>query len=91
MPGEEGLGLHNEQCLSPVPAGPSEQQQEESISPAARWALHLTTEDDQLLTEQRVLGDEFSPGAGQIVQCSHEAGAVRWPGPPRYMLLEPAE
>jgi hypothetical protein len=91
MPGEEGLGLHNEERLCPVPDGSRKQQQEESIGLATRWALDLTTEDDQLLTEQRVLGDEFSPGAGQIVQCSYQVRAVRWFRPPRYMLLDSAE
>ena len=83
MPAEEGIGLHNEERLFPVPDGSREQDQEQPIGPGTRWALHLTTEDDQLLTEQRVFGDEFSPGAGQIVQCSHEEGAARWFRPPR--------
>ena len=83
MPAEEGIGLHNQQRLFPVPGGPREDDQEQPIGPGTRCALHLTAEDDQLLTEQRVLGDEFSPGASQIVQCSHEEGAARWPRPLR--------
>ena len=50
MPAEEGIGLHKEKHLFPVPGGPREYEQEESISPGTRWALHLTVEDNQLLS-----------------------------------------
>ena len=53
--------------------------------------LSLSVEDDQLLTEQRVLSDEVFPGAGQILQGSHEEGATRWPRPLQYTLLDPPE
>ena len=91
MPGEEGLGPHNEERLSPVPDSPCKQQQEESIGLATRWALHLTAKDDQLLSQQDVLGDEFGLGASEVGECSREAGAARWPGPPQYMLPNPNE
>src|SRR5262249_2509107 len=91
MPAEEGVGPHNVERLCPVPDGSREHDQEQPIGPGTRWALHLTAEDHELLTEQRVLGDEFSSGAGHIVQCTHESRAARWFRPPRYMLLNPAE
>jgi hypothetical protein len=86
-----GIWLNDEQRLFPVPDGPRQHQQEEPIGPSARWALDLTVEDDQLLTEQRVLSDEVFPGAGQILQGSHEEGATRWPRPLQYTLLDPPE
>ena len=52
MPAEEGIGLNNEERLFPVPDGPRQHDQEESIGPGTRWALHLTAKDDQLLSEQ---------------------------------------
>ena len=67
MPAEEGLGLDNQERLFPVLGGPREQDQEKSIGPGTCWALDLTMEDDQLLTKQRIFGDECSPAPGQIM------------------------
>ena len=64
MPAEEGIGLHNEKRLFPVPDGSREYDQKQPIGPGTCWALHLTAEDDQLLAQQRVFGNEFCPGAG---------------------------
>lgn len=88
MPAEMGIGLNNEQCLCPTAGSSCEQYQEQPIDPGTRWTLDLTVEDDQLLTEQRVLGDEACPGAGQIVQSAHEEGVTRWPRPLHYILLD---
>jgi len=66
MPAEKGSRLNNEERLFPVRDGSHKQQQEESIGPGTRWALDLTTEHDELLTEQGVFGDECSSGPGQI-------------------------
>lgn len=91
MPVEKSIGLNNEERLFPVPDGSREHDREQPIGSGTSWALHLTAKDDQLLSQQGVFGDEFSPGAGQIVQGSHEAGAARWPRPPQYRLLDPTE
>ena len=66
MPAEEGLGPHNVEHLFPVTGGPCEYDEKQAIGPGTWWTLHLTAKDDQLLSQQRILGDEFSPGAGQI-------------------------
>jgi hypothetical protein len=39
VPVEEGLGLHNEEHLFPVPDGPRQQKQEESIGPGTLWTF----------------------------------------------------
>ena len=67
MPAEEGIGPNNKERLFPVPDGSREHDQEQPIGPRTRWTLHLAVEDNQLLSSQGVFGDEFSPGAGQIV------------------------
>jgi hypothetical protein len=67
MPAEEGIRLHKEKRLFPVPDGSREYDQEEPIGPGICWALHLMVEDDQLLAQQRVLGNKVCPGACQIV------------------------
>lgn len=91
MPAEQGIGLDNHERLFPVPAGSREHDQAQPVGPRTRWTLHLTVKDHELLSHQRILGDEFSPGASQIVQCSHEEGAARWPRPLLYTLLDPTE
>jgi hypothetical protein len=91
VPAEEGLGLDNQERLLPVPSSPRKQQQEEPVDLGTHWALHLTAKDNQLLTKQSVFGHEFSPSADQIVQCSHEVRAARWPRPLHYMLLDSIE
>ena len=57
MPAEEGIGLNNEERLLPVPDGPCKYDEKQPIGPGTWWALHLTTEYDQLLTQQGVFGD----------------------------------
>ncbi len=42
--------------------------QEHSIGLGTGWTLHLTAEDDQLLTKQGIFGDEFRLGAGKIMR-----------------------
>ena len=91
MPAEESVGLRNQERLLPMADSPCKHHQKDPIRPGIRWALDLAAEDDQLLTEERVFGDEFSLGAVQIIQCSHEEGAACWPRPPQYTLLDPTE
>jgi hypothetical protein len=64
MPAEKGIRLHKEKRLFPVPDGSREYDQEEPIGSGIGWALHLTVENDQLLAQQRVLGNEVCSGAG---------------------------
>ena len=91
MPAEEGIGLHNQEGLFPMTGCSPEQHQEDPIRLGPRWALHLTVEDNELPAEERVFSNEFGPGAGQIVQCSHEEGAACWSRPLQYSLLDPTE
>jgi hypothetical protein len=53
--------------------------------------LHLTAQPDQLLTEQRVFGDEFCPGAGQIGERPCQKGSTPGARPAHYTLLDPTE
>jgi hypothetical protein len=83
MPAEESIRLNNDERLLPTEGSPGKHHQEEPVGPATRWALHLTAKDDQLLSQQGVLGDEFGLGASEVGECSREAGAARSPGPPQ--------
>ena len=70
MPAEERIGLDNEERLFPRADDPCQQDQADPLRPSASWALDLTTENDELLSQQRVFGDEFRSGTGQIDERS---------------------
>jgi hypothetical protein len=55
------------------------------------WALDLTAEDDELLTEQGVFGDELRLGTGQIREGPHQQRATEWPRPLEQVLMEPTK
>ena len=52
-------GSNNEKRLFPSLGRPREQDQQQTIRPGTRWALDVTAEDDQLLTKERIFGNEF--------------------------------
>jgi hypothetical protein len=54
MPVEERIGLDNQERLFPSLGRPCEYNQEQPILPGTCWTLHLTANNDQLLTEKRV-------------------------------------
>jgi hypothetical protein len=67
---------------------PREYDQEESIGPGTRWALDLTTAEDELLTKQRVFSDEFGPGASEIGERSSHWSAIGWLRPLKQALVQ---
>jgi hypothetical protein len=91
MPAEETSRLNNDEYLLPTANSACEQYQEESIGPGTRWAFHLSTEDDQLLAQQRIFCDEFGLGASKIGESSCQEGSALWPCPVQYTVLDPNE
>lgn len=87
MPAEEGIGLHKEKCLFPISDGPRKHHQEQPIGPGIRRTLHLTTEDDQVLSEQRIFGDEFGLGASEFGERSGQGRAIGWLRPLKQALV----
>jgi hypothetical protein len=87
MPAEEGVRMHNEECLFPSSDSSREHYQENAISLGIRWTLHVTAKDDELLTKQRVFGDKFRPGTGKIGTCSAQPRASGWLRPPEQALV----
>ncbi|MGO8951058.1 MAG: hypothetical protein ACLQUY_26070 [Ktedonobacterales bacterium] len=81
MPAEKGIRLNNEERLLPTADSSCEQDQEHAIALGTRWALDLTMEHDELLTEQGVFSDEIRLGAGQIGKRSCQERVSRWPHP----------
>ena len=81
--------MDNEDRLFPLVESPREEHQEDPISSGTRWALHLTTEDDQRLSQQRILCQEFKPGSGQIGECPRQQGMVGRQRPQQQTLGKP--
>ena len=63
MPAEEGIRLHNRECLFSMADSSCKRDHEHTIGLGTRWTFHLPTEHDELLPEQGVFGDEVSAGA----------------------------
>jgi hypothetical protein len=53
--------------------------------------LHLTTKHDQLLTQQRIFGQEFSLGASEIGERPGQKGSAPGARPVQYTVLDPTE
>ena len=68
MPAQQGIGLYNEQALAPGVHTAGEQDQQGPVNARAARALGTPSQDDQLLSKERVLGDELRLAAGYIGQ-----------------------
>ena len=58
MPAEQGVGFEDEGVF-PIPDVAGEKDEPEAIGGRDMRLFDLTVEEDQLLTEQGVLGDQF--------------------------------
>jgi len=76
MPPQHGIGLDDQQRLSPGAQAAGQQHQERPVGAGAARALASPLQDDQLLPKERVLEDEFGLGPRQIGQ---RAGDERRP------------
>ncbi len=70
MPAQQSVGLHNEERLLPSACGPCEHDQEHPIGLSTSWTLHLSAENDELLSQECVFSQKFSPGAYNISEGS---------------------
>jgi len=68
MPSEQGVGLHQQQGVTPTGNEPGEQHQQAAPMGPEWRSLHLARRDDQLLTKQHVLGDEFAASPKHIAR-----------------------
>jgi hypothetical protein len=62
MPLQYGIGLHDEQCVSPTGEAPTRQNPESPILIVQARALLLALQDHQLLSETEILGDQQHSG-----------------------------
>jgi len=66
MPAQERIGLDDEEALLPSPDPAGEEDEPEAIGWGEAWLVNLAVEDDELLAEECVLGNELSLAASEI-------------------------
>ena len=81
MPAQQGIGLDNVERLLPELSTASQPQQAEAVTVGQSGTFDLTVEDDELLAEHGVFGDEVGSAAGHIYQRSDDEGRGGWFGP----------
>ena len=72
MPPEKRLRLNNQEGLPPSPNGLCQKYQQESIRFRAYRSFDLSTEDDELLPEEGVLGYQFRFPSSKICYRSEQ-------------------
>lgn len=82
MPAQQRLGLDYLQGVSPSAAQPGQDEQEQAVIAVDPRSADTATEHDHLLTEQRILGQEFRSCAGEIpggtdTYLRHRAGQLK--------------
>jgi hypothetical protein len=70
MPVEEGVWLEDEERFFPVLDATGKEDEPETIGLRKRGLFDLAVEDDKLLTEQSIFGDEVSFTACQVGGCA---------------------
>jgi hypothetical protein len=79
MPPQKRLWLDNEQGLFPGPNRPSQQHQEHPVRFGTGGSFHLSTKNNELLTEERVCCHEFGLASGKVCQRpQYKRGSVRF-------------
>ncbi len=72
MPPEKCLRLYNQEGLSPSPNGLCQKYQQESIPFRVYRSLDLSTEDDELLPEEGMLGYQLRFPSNKICYRSEQ-------------------
>jgi hypothetical protein len=81
MPAQERIGLEDEEGFLPSldPAG-EEEDKPEAIGWCEAWLVNLAVEDDELLAEEGVLGNELGIAASAIEGRAEKDCIARRPG-----------
>ncbi len=60
MPAEQGLGLEDQERFSPMREAMGQEQEPEAVGRGEARFLGLTAEDEELLAEEGILGNQVS-------------------------------
>ncbi len=74
MPTQEGIGLDEQQGLLPAADPARQEHQERAVDRGAARVLHASREHDQLLAQERILGNQVGLAADQVGQRPGEDG-----------------
>jgi hypothetical protein len=66
MPPQKRLWLNDEEGLPPGPNRPGQQHQEHAVRFGTGGSFHLSTKNNELLTEERVFCYEFRLASGKV-------------------------
>jgi hypothetical protein len=88
MPAQKRLRLDDKERLFPCPNHSSEKYQEHSICFPVNWSFDLSTQDDQLVSQQGVFRQPFSFASGQVSKCAGYKGGREWFDPTPNTFLE---
>ena len=80
MPAQEGIGLEDEEGFLPFADSAGEKDQQEAIDWREPWFVDLVVEDDELLAEEDVLGNELGVAASDIEGIAERDKTARRPG-----------
>ena len=80
MPAEESIGLEDEEGFPPSPDPAGEEDEPEAVGWGETWLADLAMEDDELLAEEGVLGNELGFAASEIEGRAKEDRIARRPG-----------
>lgn len=88
-PAQEGITLDDMQRVLPVPSDAARQNDMNPVAIRQFRPLDLPSEDDQLLTQHRVLSDQVPTAARHVRQRASREQACRRPGPAFKVSLWP--
>jgi len=78
MPAQHGLGLDDQQRLTPEANPTGQDDEERPINRGAARASDAALEYEELLAQQRILSDECGLAAHEIGKCSHDEDRGGW-------------
>jgi hypothetical protein len=85
---QKRLGLDKKERLFPGPNHAGQEHQEESVSLPIDRPFDVSTENDQLVSQQRVFRQQFSLASGQIGKRAEHQGGRRRFDPTQNPFLE---
>ena len=81
MPAQQSIWLHDEESLLPGSNQPGQQDEKDAISFRACRPFHLPFEDDQLLSQEGIFGDELGLASAKIGEGGERQGGHERFGP----------
>jgi hypothetical protein len=80
MPAQERIGLEEEDGFLPTADPSGEEDEPKAIGWCEAWLVNLAVEDDELLEEEGVLGNELGVATSDIEGGAEKDGIAKRPG-----------